>query len=164
MAKCAHEKAVELVSGIVKSDAAAIFEQDLFIANIIDLSRLKTSSDGPLHSACYFIIFMLHHIVRDRWMVRSLLNKDHGAVLASSLVSFTQDRVQRLLEALIVDRDAHVCGNHHFHSFNGIVCQLCRLSEVSWQCAEMLSDHIESCLVGHASDWEADSSQIKLAV
>jgi hypothetical protein len=66
---------------------------------------------------------MLDYVARDWWMVGDLLEINIGTVLATRMECLTKDRVERLLETLIVDDAAELSTDCKFHALYW-VCRL----------------------------------------
>ena len=67
------------------------------------------------------LVGALNQKVRDGWMMTSLFHINHRAILANSLVSLTENRVQWLLENLLLVEEGHVVGHEQLHTLHWVL-------------------------------------------
>ena len=93
VAKSAHHQAVYLVLCQRVNDFASVWEVYYSLTYVVDVCRLHSSSDLPLHRAIDAIIIVLDRVRGDWRVVRNLLEINLRSVLAHSFVGLTKDRV-----------------------------------------------------------------------
>ena len=66
------------------------------------------------------IVWAVNREVRDGWMMTGLLPIDHGTILTLSLVSLTEDGVERLLKDLFFVEERHIVSNDKLHALKWV--------------------------------------------
>ena len=162
--KVSHENIEDVVSSVVKSDFATVFESDLFEARGNKSGACHSDFDvvlGPTVKSVV-VIWSINEEVTDGRMMADLLHVDVSTILPPCLECLTKNGIQRLLKDLLLVEETHGVSNHKLHPFEWVVGH-CSAIQKHWHRTLKGWLELESGKRRHALDWETDLGQIEIA-
>ncbi len=164
MTESSHEKPVNLVLDDRSDHFAPIRKLEVLFANVLNIGRLKSCLDNPLHGAIHLIILVLDKECTNRRMMRNLLHKNFSSILPMAFECFTQDRIERLIKALIVNDLGNFRRNDHFQALYWVIFKLRCQIYIKGHAAEVLGNHSQCRGAAHTFDGETYAGQIELTI
>ena len=119
MAHSAHQDVVDEVTRCIYLDFVPVFEGYPLVAEDVHIGARESRADLILTPPCNLVVVIwpLDQEVRDGWVMAGLFHEDECTILTPSLVSLSQERVQRLLPNLLMVKVTDNSCHEKAHSF-----------------------------------------------
>lgn len=148
---------------MVKGYGLTIFEDNSFSTLRGDDKRVHVGFDMVFVVTVDYVVALgsFGVSVSCRRMVAGLFCIKHSSISHSSLVSFPQNRVQRLIKIMILPQKCDRSSNDSSHSFDRIFERGC-VVQVKWENFVHSLNFLEQTCRTHALDWERNRCYIQV--